>query len=267
MHAAGRRLTPELSRQLADEYAAIPALLACSGLHHHLTRNGTRTKDSLVVESGEPREVQHFALLIGYGADLINPYLALQTVRHMITTGDIQGDPTIASKHFLKANLNGVINNAGLGGESALEDMTNDAWDLVMDVTLNGAMKIMRAAIPVLKDTQGVIVNNASVLGWRAQAGQSHYAAAKAGVMALTRCVALETVDYGIRINAVAPSLAMNPHLSKTSSDELIAELESKEAFGRGAEPWEIANIILFLASDLSSYMTGEVISASSQRS
>ena len=164
------------------------------------------------------------------------------------------------------SHLNGVINNAGLGGESLLENMTNDAWSLVMDVTLNGAMKIMRAAIPVLKDTQGVIVNNASVLGWRAQAGQSHYAAAKAGVMALTRCVALETVDHGIRINAVAPSLALNPHLSKTNSDELIAELKSKEAFGRGAEPWEIANIILFLASDLSSYMTGEVVSASSQR-
>ncbi len=164
------------------------------------------------------------------------------------------------------SHLDGVINNAGLGGESLLENMSNDAWDLVMDITLNGTMKIMRAAIPILKDSQGVIVNNASVLGWRAQAGQSHYAAAKAGVMALTRCVALETVEHGIRINAVAPSLAMNPHLSKTSSDELIAELESKEAFGRGAEPWEIANIILFLASDLSSYMTGEIISASSQR-
>jgi 3-oxoacyl-[acyl-carrier protein] reductase len=182
-------------------------------------------------------------------------------------TDDEEIDSMFTEAIACYSNLNGVINNAGLGGESALEDMTNDAWDLVMDVTLNGAMKIMRAAIPVLKDTQGVIVNNASVLGWRAQAGQSHYAAAKAGVMALTRCVALETVDYGIRINAVAPSLAMNPHLSKTSSDELIAELESKEAFGRGAEPWEIANIILFLASDLSSYMTGEVISASSQRS
>ena len=182
-------------------------------------------------------------------------------------TNDEEIDSMFTEAIACYSNLNGVINNAGLGGESALEDMTNDAWDLVMGVTLNGAMKIMRAAIPVLKDTQGVIVNNASVLGWRAQAGQSHYAAAKAGVMALTRCVALETVDYGIRINAVAPSLAMNPHLSKTSSDELIAELESKEAFGRGAEPWEIANIILFLASDLSSYMTGEVISASSQRS
>ena len=182
-------------------------------------------------------------------------------------TNDEEIDSMFTEAIACYSNLNGVINNAGLGGESALEDMTNDAWNLVMDVTLNGAMKIMRAAIPVLKDTQGVIVNNASVLGWRAQAGQSHYAAAKAGVMALTRCVALETVGDGIRINAVAPSLAMNPHLSKTSSDELIAELESKEAFGRGAEPWEIANIILFLASDLSSYMTGEIISASSQRS
>ena len=182
-------------------------------------------------------------------------------------TSDEEIDEMFSQALARYGQLDGVINNAGLGGESSLETMSNDAWNLVMDVTLNGAMKIMRAAIPILKETQGIIVNNASVLGWRAQAGQSHYAAAKAGVMALTRCVALETVGDGIRINAVAPSLAMNPHLSKTSSDELIAELESKEAFGRGAEPWEIANIILFLASDLSSYMTGEVISASSQRS
>ena len=181
-------------------------------------------------------------------------------------TSDEEIDEMFSQALARYGHLDGVINNAGLGGESSLETMSNDAWNLVMDVTLNGAMKIMRAAIPILKETQGIIVNNASVLGWRAQAGQSHYAAAKAGVMALTRCVALETVGDGIRINAVAPSLAVNPHLSKTSSDELIAELEAKEVFGRGAEPWEIANIILFLASDLSSYMTGEVISASSQR-
>ena len=181
-------------------------------------------------------------------------------------TDDIEIDAMFNKALDRYSSINAVINNAGLGGESLLEAMTNEAWNLVMDVTLNGAMKIMRAAIPVLKDTQGVIVNNASVLGWRAQAGQSHYAAAKAGVMALTRCVAMETVEHGIRINAVAPTLAMNPHLSKTSSDELIDELTSKEAYGRGAEPWEIANIILFLASDLSSYMTGEVVSASSQR-
>jgi 3-oxoacyl-[acyl-carrier protein] reductase len=111
----------------------------------------------------------------------------------------------------------------------------------------------------------GVIVNNASVLGWRAQVGQAHYAAAKAGVMALTRCAAMEAAPLGIRVNAVAPSLAMHPFLAKVTGDDLLAELTEREAFGRAAEPWEIANVIVFLASDYSSYMTGEVVSVSSQ--
>ena len=104
------------------------------------------------------------------------------------------------------------------------------------------------------------------MLGWRAQAGQAHYAAAKAGVMALTRCAAIEAAPHGVRVNAVAPSLAMHPFLAKVTTDELLAELTEREAFGRYAEPWEIANVMVFLASDYSSYMTGEVVSASSQR-
>ncbi|MER7155286.1 SDR family oxidoreductase, partial [Streptomyces lydicus] len=111
----------------------------------------------------------------------------------------------------------------------------------------------------------GVIVNNASVVGWRAQRGQAHYAAAKAGVMALTRCAALEAAGYGVRINAVAPSLAMHPHLVKVTTPELLAELTEREAFGRYAEPWEVANVIVFLAGDYASYMTGETVSVSSQ--
>ena len=110
-----------------------------------------------------------------------------------------------------------------------------------------------------------MIVNNASVLGWRAQAGQAHYAAAKAGVMALTRCAAIEAAPFGVRINAVSPSLAMHPFLSKVMDDQLLDELATREAFGRAAEPWEVANVIVFLASDYSSYMTGEVVSVSSQ--
>ena len=110
-----------------------------------------------------------------------------------------------------------------------------------------------------------MIVNNASVLGWRAQAGQAHYAAAKAGVMALTRSAAIEAAPFGVRVNAVAPSLAMHPFLAKVTSDELLAELAQREAFGRPAEPWEIATVIVFLASDYSTYMTGEVVSVSSQ--
>jgi 3-oxoacyl-[acyl-carrier protein] reductase len=111
----------------------------------------------------------------------------------------------------------------------------------------------------------GAIVNNASVLGWRAQVGQAHYAAAKAGVMALTRCAAVEAAPAGVRVNAVAPSLAMHPFLSKVMSEDVLEELTHREAFDRAAEPWEVANVIVFLASDYASYMTGEVVSVSSQ--
>jgi 3-oxoacyl-[acyl-carrier protein] reductase len=160
-----------------------------------------------------------------------------------------------------------LVNNAGLGGTVALVDMTDDDWAKVIDVTLTGTFRCTRAALRVMQPAGcGVIVNNASVLGWRAQAGQSHYAAAKAGVMALTRCAAVEAAPFGVRVNAVAPSLAMHPFLSRVMSEEALAELASKEAFGRSAEPWEVANVIVFLASEYSSYMTGEVVSVSSQR-
>jgi 3-oxoacyl-[acyl-carrier protein] reductase len=160
-----------------------------------------------------------------------------------------------------------MINNAGLGGTSSILDMTDQEWLRVLDITLNGTFRCTRAALRqlVAQGEGGVVVNNASVLGWRAQEGQAHYAAAKAGVMALTRCAAMDVASHGIRVNAVAPSLASHPFLAKVMSNELLAELESREAFGRGAEPWEVANVIVFLASDYSSYLTGEVISASSQ--
>jgi 3-oxoacyl-[acyl-carrier protein] reductase len=159
-----------------------------------------------------------------------------------------------------------LVNNAGLGGTAQLVDMTDEQWQRVIDVSLNGTFRMTRAVLrPMLAQGSGVIVNNASVLGWRAQAGQAHYAAAKAGVMALTRCVALEVANAGIRVNAVAPSLATHPFLSKVTSEELLSELTAREAMGRSAQPWEVANVIVFLASDLSSYLTGEVISVSSQ--
>ncbi|MDI3408106.1 SDR family oxidoreductase [Streptomyces cavernicola] len=160
-----------------------------------------------------------------------------------------------------------VVNNAGLGGTSDLVDMTDAQWDKVLDVTLNGTMRCTRAALRRMKAAGegGVVVNNASVVGWRAQKGQAHYAAAKAGVMALTRCAALEAADFGVRVNAVSPSLAMHPHLVKVTTPELLEELTSREAFGRYAEPWEVANVIVFLASGYSSYLTGEVLSVSSQ--
>ncbi|UFQ19284.1 MULTISPECIES: SDR family oxidoreductase [Streptomyces] len=178
-------------------------------------------------------------------------------------------------------SLDIVVNNAGLGGTAELTEMTDEQWDKVIDVTLNGTFRCTRTALrrmrasgradgppgtlPGGEQSRGVIVNNASVLGWRAQAGQAHYAAAKAGVMALTRCAAIEAAPHGIRVNAVAPSLALHPHLAKVTSPELLEELTAREAFGRFAQPWEIANVIVFLASGYSSYMTGETVSVSSQ--
>jgi 3-oxoacyl-[acyl-carrier protein] reductase len=160
-----------------------------------------------------------------------------------------------------------VMNNAGLGGTANLVDMTDEQWSTVLDVTLNGTFRATRAALGHMQPRgTGVIVNNASVLGWRAQEGQAHYAAAKAGVMALTRCAAVEAAPFGVRVNAVAPSLAMHPFLAKVTSDELLEELTAREAFGRAAEPWEVANVMVFLASGYSSYMTGEVVAVSSQR-
>lgn len=160
-----------------------------------------------------------------------------------------------------------LINNAGLGGEVAVVEMTDEQWFRVLDVTLNSVFRMSRAFLPAMYARHsGAIVNNASVLGWRAQKGQAHYAAAKAGVMAFTRCAAVEAAEHNVRINAVAPSIAMHAFLAKVTSDELLAELSAKEAFGRPAEVWEVANVMIFLASDLSSYMTGEVLSVSSQR-
>jgi 3-oxoacyl-[acyl-carrier protein] reductase len=163
-------------------------------------------------------------------------------------------------------HLDVLVNNAGLGGYAPVVEMSDAQWHQVLDVTLTSTFRMTRAVLPhMLGRRRGAIINNASVLGWRAQEGQSHYAAAKAGVMAFTRCVAMEAAPAGVRINAVAPSLAMHEFLSKVTPQGLLDDLVKREAFGRAAEPAEVANVIVFLASDYASYLTGEVISVSSQ--
>lgn len=178
-----------------------------------------------------------------------------------------QVDRLCAAAQSELGHVDVLINNAGLGGEVSVVEMTDDQWSRVLDVTLNSVFRMTRAFLPAMYARKaGVIVNNASVLGWRAQKGQAHYAAAKAGVMAFTRCSAIEAAEHGVRINAVAPSIAMHAFLAKVTTDELLAQLSAQEAFGRPAEVWEVANVMMFLASDLSSYMTGEIVSVSSQR-
>ncbi|MFF7067725.1 SDR family oxidoreductase [Streptomyces pseudovenezuelae] len=208
----------------------------------------------------------HARRLKEYGAELAGEFQGAVTSMPCDVTDEAQVGALFDAAVREHGRLDIVVNNAGLGGTSTLVDMTDDQWTRVLDVTLNGTFRCTRAALRHLRDSGGgVIVNNASVVGWRAQAGQAHYAAAKAAVMALTRCAALEAAEYGVRVNAVSPSLAMHPHLVKVTSAELLEELTAREAFGRYAEPWEVANVIVFLASGYSSYMTGEVVAVSSQ--
>ncbi|WP_323763985.1 SDR family oxidoreductase [Marinovum sp.] len=159
-----------------------------------------------------------------------------------------------------------LVNNAGLGGLRPVVEMGDEEWQRVLDVTLTGTMRMTRAMLPHMNTRRaGAIVNNASVLGWRAQKGQAHYSAAKAGVMALTRCSGLEAAEHGVRINAVSPSIAMHEFLARSAPEDALRALAEREAFGRAAEVWEVANVIVFLASDYASYMVGEVVSVSSQ--
>jgi 3-oxoacyl-[acyl-carrier protein] reductase len=234
---------------------------AGSGIGFATARRCVEEGASVAIADIHERRLREAAEALGDIAGGTAPPAFLANVSH---EADVQH--LFASATDALGSIDVLVNNAGLGGTANLIDMTDEQWDSVIEVTLGGTMRMTRAALTHMQPRgRGVIVNNASVVGWRAQAGQCHYAAAKAGVMALTRCAAIEAAPFGVRINAVAPSLAMHPFLAKVTTDEVLAELTTREAFGRAAEPWEVANVIVFLASDYSSYMTGEVVSVSSQ--
>src|SRR4029079_2366475 len=109
-------------RGINKQNAPIPALLAVSGLHHHLIREGTRTQVGLVIETGEPREVHHFSLLIGYGAGAVNPYLAFETLDDMISQGLLKNiDHKQACKNFVKAAVKGVVKVISKMGISTIQ--------------------------------------------------------------------------------------------------------------------------------------------------
>jgi 3-oxoacyl-[acyl-carrier protein] reductase len=164
--------------------------------------------------------------------------------------------------------LDVMVNNAGLGGTTNLVDTTDEQWLRIIDTNLTGTFRCLRAALPVMAaQGGGVIVNMGSICAWRAEAGQTAYAASKAGILALTRCAAIEAAPANIRINAVVPSLALHPYLEKVTDPAHLRNLiRTNEAFGRAAEPWEVGNAIVFLASDYASYMTGEALSVSCRR-
>ena len=176
--------------------------------------------------------------------------------------GDVRNLFETADREF--GGVDVLVNNAGRGTTKSLVGTSDEEWAIVLDVTLTATFRCLRRALGTMA-SGGSIVNLGSVVAWRAEAGQGAYSAAKAGVLALTRVAALEAAERGIRVNAVVPTLAMHENLVRVSDREHLNRLAASSALRRAAQPSEIANVVIFLASDLSSYLTGESISVSCQ--
>jgi NAD(P)-dependent dehydrogenase (short-subunit alcohol dehydrogenase family) len=163
-------------------------------------------------------------------------------------------------------HLDFAFNNAGIGGEQAeVTDYPTEQWQAVIDVNLVGVFNCVQAEISQMQkqDSGGVVVNNSSVLGQVGFETSSGYVAAKHGVLGLTKTVALENAEKGVRVNAVCPGFIETPLLEEggiTSDPEVRKEIESRHAMNRLGTPEEVANAVLWLCNDEASFVTGEVL-------
>ena len=153
-----------------------------------------------------------------------------------------------------------LVNNAGITRDGLMLRMTEAQWDSVISVNLKSAFNFIHAVLPVMmRQRGGSIINMASVVGVHGNAGQSNYAASKAGLIALAKSIAQEVGSRGIRANAIAPGF-IETAMTAALPDDIRAEWVKKIPLRRGGQVDDIANVATFLASDMSSYVTGQVI-------
>ena len=159
-----------------------------------------------------------------------------------------------------------MINNAGITRDATMRKMSEDDFDTVIAVHLKGTWNGLRAAAAVMRENKrGTIVNMSSISGKVGMVGQTNYSAAKAGIVGMTKAASKELAYLGVRVNAIQPGLirsAMTEAMPQRIWDSKVAEVP----MGRAGEPDEVANVALFLASDLSSYMTGTVLEVTGGR-
>ncbi|KAA6341177.1 3-oxoacyl-[acyl-carrier-protein] reductase FabG [termite gut metagenome] len=153
-----------------------------------------------------------------------------------------------------------LVNNAGITRDGLMMRMTEQQWDVVINVNLKSAFNFIHACTPIMmRQKAGSIINMASVVGVSGNAGQSNYSASKAGLIGLAKSIAKELGSRGIRANAIAPGFIITD-MTAQLSDEVKAEWAKAIPLRRGGTPEDVANVAIFLASDLSSYVTGQVI-------
>jgi 3-oxoacyl-[acyl-carrier protein] reductase len=212
------------------------------------------------------------AVAVNYFADAegLNKARAQETVEKIGALGttveaDVRDATALASmfdgieKRFGKLDI--VVNNAAILRDRSVKKMSAGEWQQVIDTNLTGVFNVCRLAAEKLADG-GRIVNMSSISAFQGFFGQSNYAAAKAGVAALTRVLARELARRRITVNAVAPGVVLT-EMGKSIPEEVRAQMLTAIPLGRFAEPSEIAGVILFLCSELASYVTGQVIHAS----
>jgi 3-oxoacyl-[acyl-carrier protein] reductase len=186
-------------------------------------------------------------------------------VRCDVTQAD-EVDALVASAVERFGGLDIMVNNAGITRDATLRKMTEEQFDQVIAVHLRGTWNGLKAAAAIMRENKrGAIVNMSSISGKVGLVGQTNYSAAKAGIVGMTKAAAKELAHLGVRVNAIAPGLirsAMTEAMPQHIWDQKVAEVP----MGRAGEPSEVASVALFLASDLSSYMTGTVLEVTGGR-
>jgi 3-oxoacyl-[acyl-carrier protein] reductase len=198
-------------------------------------------------------------------ADALGGRDVAHAVRCDVTSG-AEVDALVAAAVEQFGRLDVMVNNAGITRDATMRKMTEDQFDEVIAVHLKGTWNGTRAAAAVMREQgSGAIVNMSSISGKVGLIGQTNYSAAKAGIVGLTKAAAKELAHVGVRVNAIQPGLirsAMTEAMPQRIWDAKLAEVP----MGRAGEPREVATVALFLASDLSSYMTGTVLEVTGGR-
>ena len=171
-----------------------------------------------------------------------------------------QTKEVVAEVHKEFGAIDILVNNAGITKDGLMMRMTEQQWDAVIAVNLKSAFNFINATLPIMmRQRSGSIINMASVVGVHGNAGQSNYAASKAGLIALAKSIAQEVGSRGIRANAIAPGF-IETAMTAALPEEVRQEWAKKIPLRRGGQVEDIANVATFLASDMSSYVTGQVI-------